>query len=117
MPVDTLGAARSIARNAAYKPERVFALLNSFYPVPQGKKLRATPFLPYLSEAPSAWVLPLKFTGGGLAGSAKVNFDSEGNAWINANFIVGDQGVDAFWNGNPTKFASNGRPLCVRRLP
>ena len=27
--------------------------------------MRATPFLPYLSVAPSAWVLPLKFSGGG----------------------------------------------------
>jgi hypothetical protein len=111
VPVDTLGAARSIASKAAYKPERVFALLNSFYTMPQGKKLRATPFLPYLSVAPSAWILPLKFAGGGLAGSAKVNFDSEENAWINANFIIGDQGVDALWDGNLTKFASNGRPL------
>ncbi len=110
-PADTLAAARSIARNPSYKPKRVFALLNEFYPIPQGKKLRATPFLPYLSMAPSAWVLPLKFTGGGLAGSAKVNFDSDGNAWINANFIVGDQGADALWDGNLTKFASNGHPL------
>lgn len=110
-PADTLAAARSIARNPSYKPKRVFALLNQFFPIPQGKKLRATPFLPYLSMAPSAWVLPLKFTGGGLAGSAKVNFDSDGNAWINANFIVGDQGADALWDGNLTKFASNGHPL------
>jgi len=40
--------------------------LNDFYPVPEGKNLRPTPFMPYLSWAPSAWVLPLKFTGGGL---------------------------------------------------
>jgi hypothetical protein len=38
-PTDTLAAAQSIARNAAYKPERVFALLDAFYPVPQGKQL------------------------------------------------------------------------------
>jgi len=30
----------------AYKPERVFALLDAFYPVPPGKHLRATPFAP-----------------------------------------------------------------------
>ncbi len=64
-PTDTLGAAESIARDMAYKPERVFALLDEFYPVPTGKTLRLTPFMPYLSFAPSAWVLPLKFTGGG----------------------------------------------------
>ena len=110
-PTDTLGAAQSIARNKAYKPERVVALLDRFYPVPQGKKMRPTPFLPYLDLAPSAWVLPLKFAGGGLAGSAKTMFTSEGDAWINANFIVGSQGSDALWNGNLAKFGPNGKPL------
>ena len=109
-PTDTLAAAYSIARNAAYKPERVFALLEAFYPV-EGQKLRPTPFLPYLSRAPSAWVLPLKFAGGGLVGGAKIMFDSEGNAWIGANFVAGSQAADAFWNGNLTKFAPNGKPL------
>ena len=36
-PADTLTAAISIAHHMAYKPERVFALLDAFYPVPQGK--------------------------------------------------------------------------------
>jgi hypothetical protein len=111
VPADTLGAALSIAHNAGYKPERVFALLDAFYPVPQGKKLRATPFMPYLSFAPGAWVLPLKFAGGGYAGGAKAMFDSQGNAWSGANFIVGGQGGDALWDGNMVEFAPNGRPL------
>jgi hypothetical protein len=110
-PADTLAAAYSIARNAAYKPERLFALLDVFYPVPKGKNLRATPFLPYLSFAPSAWILPLKFTGGGYTGGAKVMFDSEGNGWNGANFIIGSQGKDSLWDGNLAKFAPNGRPL------
>ena len=110
-PADTLGAAQSIARNMAYKPERVFSLLDAFYPVPQGQKMRATPFMPYLGTAPSAWVLPLKFSGGGVAGGAKTMFTSEGDAWMNANFVVGSQGTDALWNGNLSKFASNGKPL------
>jgi hypothetical protein len=110
-PTDTLAAASAIAREMAYKPERVFALLDAFYPVPQGKKLRATPFLPYLSVAPSAWTLPLKFAGGGYIGGAKVMFDSQGNAWSGANFIVGSQGGDALWDGNLAQFAPNGKPL------
>jgi len=110
-PNDTLGAAISIAHNMGYKPERVFALLDAFYPVPTGKNLRATPFLPYLTFAPSAWVLPLKFTGGGYTAGAKVMFDSEGNAWSGANFIVGSEGHDSLWDGNLSKFAPNGRPL------
>jgi hypothetical protein len=38
-------------------------------------------------------------------------FDSNGNAWSGANFIVGGQGGDAQWNGNMTEFAPNGWPL------
>jgi streptogramin lyase len=109
-PADTLAAAQSIARNPAYKPERIFALLDSFYPAPEGK-LRATPFMPYLRLAPSAWVLPLKFTGGGLSGPGKLMLDSEGNVWTGDNFLVGFQAVDPYWNGNLSKIAPNGRPL------
>src|SRR5271156_5133355 len=111
VPTDTLSAAQAVARNAAYKPERLFALLDVFYPVPRGRTLRPTPFQPYLSLAPSAWVLPLKFTGGGLSGPGKIMFDSEGNEWSGANFIVGGQSRDALWDGNLSKFAPNGQPL------
>ena len=64
--------------------------------------MRATAFMPYLSFSPGAWVLPLKFSGGGNAGGAKVMFDSEGNAWNGDNFVVGWQGHDDLWNGNCT---------------
>jgi streptogramin lyase len=117
VPVDTLAALHSIARYPAYQPKRVFALLEQFYPVEGGergkddKRLRPAPFLPYLTNAPSAWVLPLKFTGGGLSGPGKIMFDSEGNAWTGVNFIIGGQSLDAFWNGNLSKFAPNGRAL------
>jgi len=110
-PTDTLAALQSIARYPAYKPERVFALVDQFYPVPQGKKLRATPFMPYLVYAPSAWVVGLKFSGGGLNAPGKIMFDSEGNAWTGTNFIVGMQSADSFWNGTSAKFAPNGKPL------
>jgi hypothetical protein len=53
-------------------------------PSPAGKTLRQTPYMPYLSYAPSAWVLPLKFTGGGLSAPGKIMFDGEGNAWRSA---------------------------------
>src|SRR5262245_48648877 len=36
-PTDTLTAAQSIARYPWYQPERLFALLGQFYPLPQGK--------------------------------------------------------------------------------
>ena len=110
-PNDTLTAAQSIARYSWYKPERLFALLEQFYPVPQGKNLRPVPYKPYLNFAPSAWVLPLKFDGGGYRAGGKAMFDSEGNFWVGDNFTVGWQGQDALWEGHVTKFNPNGKPL------
>src|SRR5262249_6812118 len=110
-PVDTLTAAQAIARYPWYKPERVFVLLAEFYPVPAGKTMRAVPFMPYLTFPPSAWVLPLKFDGGGYRAGGKAMFDSEGNLWVGDNFTVGWRARDVFWQGNATKFAPNGKPL------
>jgi hypothetical protein len=110
-PKDTLTAAHSIARYPWYKPERLFALLNQLYPVPQGKTMRAVPYMPYLDFPPSAWVLPLKFDGGGYRAGGKAMFDSEGNLWVGDNFTVGWQGQDTLWQGNATKFAPDGHPL------
>jgi len=108
---DTLAAAQSIARNSWYQPEKLFALLDQFYPVPNGKNLRPVPFMPYLNWAPSAWVLPLKFDGGGYRAGGGAMFDSEGNLWVADNFTVGWQGQDSLWQGHATKFAPNGRPI------
>ena len=94
-PTDTLTAAQSIARYPWYQPQRLFALLDKFYPVPKGENLRAVPFMPYLNWSPSAWVLPLKFDGGGYHAGGKAMFDSEGNLWVGDNFSVGWQGQDS----------------------
>lgn len=111
-PADTLAAVESIARYPWYEPERMFALLDHFYPYPQGHAVvRPTPFLPYLTYAPSAWVFPLKFTGGGLSGPGKLMIDSQGNAWAADNFIVGMQNSDKIWAGGLSKLAPNGKPL------
>jgi hypothetical protein len=110
-PTDTLTAAESVARYPWYLPNRLFSLVGQLYPVPQGKTMRAVPFMPYLNVAPSAWVLPLKFDGGGYRAGGKAMFDSEGNLWVGDNFTVGWQGQDTLWQGNATKFAPNGRPL------
>jgi hypothetical protein len=110
-PANTVDALHAIARYPAYQPKRVFALLDQFYPAGGDQQLRPTPFLPYLSNSPSAWVLPVKFTGGGVSGPGKIMFDSQGNVWTGANFLVGSQAGDAFWNGNMAKFSPNGRAL------
>jgi hypothetical protein len=110
-PNDTLAAAQSIARNSWYQPEKLFALIDQFYPVQKGKTLRPVPYMPYLNTAPSAWVLPLKFDGGGYRAGGKAMFDSEGSLWVGDNFTVGWQASDSLWQGHATKFASNGRPI------
>jgi len=112
VPGDTLAAATSIAHAPWHQPQKVFALLDEFYPVPAGKKMpRATPFAPYLTCAPSSWVLPLRFTGGGYYAGGKLMFDSQGNVWAASNFQVGAQAQDYFWQGGVAKFAPDGTPL------
>ena len=112
VPTDTLAAAEFIARAPWHQPEKVFALLEKFYPVPAGKRIpRPTPFTPYLSFAPSAWVLPLRFTGGGYYAGGKLMFDRQGNAWTVDNFQVGAQAQDYFWQGGLSKFSPDGTPL------
>jgi hypothetical protein len=110
-PKDTLSAAQNIAHYPWYRNEQLFALLGEFYPIPEGRTLRPAPFMPYLNFSPSAWVLPLKFDGGGYRAGGKAMFDSEGNLWVGDNFTVGWQGQDAFWQGHATKFDPNGKPL------
>ena len=73
--------------------------------------MRPVPFMPYLQVAPSAWVLPLKFDGGGYRAGGKAMFDGEGNLWVGNNFTIGWQASDALWQGNASKFDPNGKPL------
>jgi hypothetical protein len=114
-PPDTLLAIESVAFNPWHQPDKIFALLNEFYPLPKpgtpGKLLRETPYLPYLTFSPSAFVFPLKFTGGGYSGGGKLMIDSEGNAWVADNFLPGSQNQDASWTGSLSKFAPNGKAL------
>lgn len=110
-PADTLTAAQAIARAPWYQPQRTFKALEALYPVQQGKTMRPVAYMPYLQFAPSAWVLPLKFDGGGYRAGGKAMFDAEGNLWVGNNFTVGWQASDALWQGNASKFDPNGKPL------
>src|SRR5262249_16460795 len=96
------------------QPDKLFAAFSSLYPQPKiapGQVLRPTPFLPYLTFAPSAWVFPLKFAGGGLSAPGKLMFDSEGNAWAADTWVLGAQTQGAAWPGNPPNFAPKGPPV------
>ena len=109
-PTDTLAAVESIVRYPWHQPEKIFALLGDFYPA-QPRKPRPSPFQPSLAFAPSAWIFPLKFDGGGARGIGKLMFDSQGNAWGADNFLFGGQSQDVLWDGGLTKFAPNGKAL------
>ena len=112
MAVCEIVAAEAIVRYPAYQPARIFALLDQFYPYANANAaFRPAPFIPYLTFAPSAWVFPLKFTGGGYSGGGKLMFD-QGNAWVADNFMVGAENQDNRpWSGTLSKFAPNGTPL------
>ncbi|MGO9789750.1 MAG: hypothetical protein ACLP8S_09725 [Solirubrobacteraceae bacterium] len=111
-PSDTLTAAQNIARNPSHQAERLFGLLEEFYPVPAGKLWREVPFVPYLSFAPSAWTLSLVYAGGGMNSLGGIAIDGEGNMWSDNNFMGGAQSTiwDQF-GGGISKTAPNGKPL------
>ena len=111
-PTDTLQAAQNIARHPSHNADKLFGLLDEFYPVPQGKRYRDVALIPYLYYAPSAWTLSLVYSGGGFYGVGGAAIDSEGNFWSNNNWLVGSQTTiyQQFGGGNG-KFAPNGQPL------
>jgi hypothetical protein len=111
LPTDTLNTSETIALFPWHQPDKIYALLRQFYSVSPANHMLEVPYMPYLNWAPSAWVLPLKFTGGGYVAGGKCMFDSEGNLWVGDNFTVGWQGQDSLWQGHATKFAPNGKPL------
>jgi streptogramin lyase len=111
-PTDLLTAAQNIARNPSHQAQQLFGLLDAFYPVPAGKRLRAAPFIPYLAFAPSAWTLSLVYAGGGLNSLGGIGIDGEGNMWAADNFLVGSQStIYSGFGGGISKIAPNGRPL------
>src|SRR5208283_1282177 len=111
-PTDTLTAAQNIARNPSHQAQKLFALLDEFYPVPAGKLWRDVPFIPYLNFAPSAWTLSLVYAGGGLNSLGGIAIDGEGNMWADDNFLVGAQStIYSGFGGGLSKIAPNGRPL------
>jgi hypothetical protein len=111
-PTDTLTAAQNIARNPSHQAQKLFALLDAFYPVPAGKAWREVPFIPYLSFAPSAWTLSLVYAGGGLNSLGGIAIDGEGNMWADDNFLVGAQStIWSQFGGGISKIAPNGKPL------
>ena len=111
-PTNTLDAAQNIARHPSHQADKLFGLLDEFYPVPAGKRYRQVAHIPYLNFAPSAWTLSLVYSGGGYSGVGGIAIDGEGNMWANDNFLVGSQTtIFSQFGGGVSKFAPNGEPL------
>jgi len=111
-PTDTLTAAHNIAHNPSHQAQQLFALLDTFYPVPAGKHWRPVPFIPYLSFAPGAWTLSLVYAGAGMNSMGGIAFDGEGNMWGGDNFLVGAQStIYNSFGGGVSEIAPNGKPI------
>jgi DNA-binding beta-propeller fold protein YncE len=78
-PTDTLGAAQAIALSPGADAAGIFALLPA-------KK----PYRPFLTQAPVAWTIALKFTAGGFDGPGAMAFDKDANIWVTNNFMPPD---------------------------
>jgi len=111
-PADTLQAARNIARHPWHNADKLFGLLDDFYPVPEGKRYRDVALIPYLFYAPSAWTLSLVYAGGGFYAVGGAAIDVDGNFWTNNNWMPGSQTtIYRQFGGGSGKFAPNGTPL------
>ncbi len=111
-PTDTLSAAQNIARHPSHNADKLFGLLDAFFPVPKGKRYRDVALIPYLYYAPSAWTLSLVYSGGGFFAVGGAAIDGEGHFWTNNNWLVGSQTtIYQQFGGGIGKFAPNGRPL------
>lgn len=111
-PTNTLAAVQNIARYPSHQAEKIFGLLDEFYPVPAGKRWREVELIPYLNFAPSSWTLSLVYSGGGYNGVGGIAIDGEGNMWSSNNFLAGGQTTIFNWvGGGISKFAPNGKPL------
>lgn len=112
VPTDTLSAAQNIARHPWHQADKLFGLLDKFFPLPAGKRMRNVALIPYLTFTPSAWTLALVYSGGGYSGVGGIAIDGEGNMWSADNFMVGSQTtIFAQFGGGISKFAPDGQPL------
>ncbi|BCH21202.1 hypothetical protein MesoLjLb_09870 [Mesorhizobium sp. L-8-3] len=111
-PTDTLTAAQAIALHPWNGPEKLFALLDHFYPAQDGPGSRTVPFRPYLLFAPGTWTIALRYAGGGLSGLGGIGIDGDGDAWAANNQMAGSQStMYGGIGGTLSELAPNGRPI------
>ncbi len=111
-PTDTLTAAQAIALHPWNAPEKLFALVDYFYPAQKGPGSRAVPFRPYLLFAPNTWTIALRYAGGGLSGLGGIGIDADGDAWAANNQMAGSQStMFGGIGGTLSELAPDGRPI------
>lgn len=111
-PADTLQAAQNIARHPWHNADKLFGLLDAFYPIPEGERYRDVSLIPYLFYAPGAWTLSLVHAGGGFFAVGGAAIDADGNFWTNNNWLVGSQTtIFQQFGAGVGKFAPDGTPL------
>jgi sugar lactone lactonase YvrE len=116
-PANTLAAAENVAQHPANEPGKLFALLDTLYPIPHDRRWRPVPYMPYLAYAPPSWTLALVYAGGGLNSLGGIGIDADGNAWAGDNFLVGSQStLYTSFGGGVSEVGSSGSPLSPMTL-
>lgn len=99
-PTDTITAAMNIAQNPARNVSDLFMVAS------------ATPaFAPEVGAAPSAWIVAIQYSGGGLNAPTAIATDQSGNVWVtNSGVSSNSPSVSQFNNaGSPNAaFGANG---------
>jgi len=92
-------ALQAIARNPWHSPGKIFALP------------RTTTYTPTLAKAPTAWVLSLKYVGGGFDAPGRMAIDAQGNLWTGNNWMPpGNSGGLSLVGLNPAGQPLQGSP-------
>ena len=120
LPTDTLNTSESIALFPCTSRTQSTRCSASSIQFRQPITCLEVPYMPYPNWAPSAWVLPLEFTGGGYVAGGKCMFDSEGSLWqggVARDFTILNTTCSGIPNSvqgysfNFTVVPKNGQPL------
>jgi hypothetical protein len=113
VPTDTLSAAQSIARYPWYQPERLFRLLDAFYPVPAGKTMRpcsvhAIPEIPSECLGAAVEVCWGGYRAGGRPCSTAKQLVGWGQLYVSNTYFLVDRSLASIYAVAPASVMSFG---------